>query len=197
MINILSKKRFLVIEAILEKKSFTQYGLKKELKLGMSIINDSVNFLLEKEFIRKEPKKYVLSDAKGLLELIGFFRQMDKAIVFEAKTSLGKKELMKRISQETVFCLETALERYSNYYESGRVCAYASKKGISSLKAMFFAPGNETELLIFEEKPALSKNEIVSSGSAKYTSKARTIIDLFCDNKGPLAEKIKGKEGGK
>ncbi len=190
MINLVSKKRFLILQTVLEKKEFTQYGLKKELKLGMSIVNDTINTLLEKEFLKKQAKKYVLVDKKGLLELIAFLKPINKAVKHTFSTSLTKKEVEAKLSKNVVFCLETALEQYTNYYESNRVAAYASKQSLEKIKKEFFTPGSTTKVMIFAENPPLTKKEINAKHNFNYTSAIRTVIDLYCDNKGFLADKI-------
>lgn len=193
VINLVSKKRFVLLEAILEKKVFTQYGLKKELKLGMSIVNDTINILVEKEFVKKQEKKYVLVDEKGLLELIAFLKPISKSIKLKASTSLTKKELVSRLPKGVVFCLDSALAQYTNYYESNRVCIYASSKNFAKLKGSFFSSGKDTELIVFVDDPKLTKNEIIQKNGSDYTNVTRTIIDLYCDNKEFLADKIRNK----
>lgn len=193
MINLVSKKRFQILELILEKKQFTQYGLKKELKTGMSIVNDTINILLEKEFIKKQDNKYILSDEKGLLELIAFLKPINKSILLKINTSLTKKDLISRLPKETIFCLDTALNQYTNYYESNRICVYATNKTLAKIKSSFFSPGKTTELVIFQAEPELTKKETISANGINYTNATRTIIDLYCDNKAFLADKIIGK----
>lgn len=186
MINIVSKKRFQILEKIIEKKEFTQYEIKKELKFGMSIVNDTVQMLIEKEFIETKNNKYFLKDEKGLLELIAFLKPTK--ILAIIKTSIPKKEAIKRI--DAIICMETALEQYTNYYKSNRLAIYANKTQLTKIKKQFFVPGNETEIAIFEDEPKLTKKEIISD-KIKYTNKIRTIIDLYRDNKAFLADKIR------
>ncbi|MGI6589672.1 MAG: hypothetical protein ACOX1V_03355 [Candidatus Iainarchaeum sp.] len=190
VINIVSKKRFQILQKILEKKEFTQYGLKKELKLGMSIVNDTINTLLDKEFIKKQEKKYVLIDEKGLLDMIAFLKPLKKDIKLQINTSLTKKEVQAKLPKEAILCLESALEQYTNYYESNRVACYLPAKVITKLTSEFFVPGNKTELIIMEANPQLTEKEINSKQGIKYTNSTRTIIDLYCDNKAFLADKI-------
>lgn len=193
MINLVSKKRFQLLQKILEKREFTQYGLKKELQLGMSIVNDTINILLDKEFIEKKEKKYVLVDEKGLLDMIAFLKPLKNDIKLKISTSLTKKEIQTKLPKDTIFCLESALEQYTNYYESNRIAVYLTENSILKLKKEFFAPGNKTELVIIEAKPELTNKEINTKNKINYTNPTRTIIDLYCDNKAFLADKILGK----
>lgn len=201
MIDLASNKKFLLVEYILEKKSFTQYQAKKDLKTGMSIINQTTKFLLEKGVIKKTEKNYELTDPEGLIELIAFFRNMGKQKIIEIGTSLEKTEAIKLVPQNAIFCLETALEKYSNYYKSNRVCFYADEKTAKELeKKLAYKPGNKTVVAVYKEKPTLSKTEIGMSdwkklgiknaGNLKFTTAIRTIIDLYSDKKGNAAEKL-------
>ena len=201
MIDLASNKKFLIVEYILGKKTFTQYQVKKDLKTGMSVVNDTVELLLEKGVIKKTEKNYVLTDPEGLIELIAFFRNMEKLKIAEMSTSIEKIEAIKLVPQDVVFCLETALEKYSNYYKSNRVSFYADEKTAKELeKKLVYKPGNATVIAVYKEKPVISKTEAGMSGwkklgvknaeKLKFTTAIRTIIDLYSDKKGNAAEKL-------
>jgi len=193
VINLVSKKRFKILETILEKNDFTQYGLKKELKIGMSIVNDTINILLDKEFIKKQEKNYVLINEKDLLEMIAFLKPLKRDLLFQINTALTKKEVQAKLPKEVIYCLESALEQYTNYYESNRVACYLPKKSLAKVNKEFFAPGNKTMLIVLGDNPPLTKEEIRTKKQLKFTNSTRTIIDLYCDNKAFLADKIIGK----
>lgn len=201
MIDLASNKKFLIVEYILEKKEFTQYQIKKDLKTGMSVVNETVGFLLEKDVIKKTEKNYVLSDPEGLIELAAFFRNMEKLKIAEISTSLEKLETIKLVPPEVVFCLETALEKYSNYYKSNRVSFYADEKTAKELqKKLAYKPGNAIVIEVYKEKPIISKTDagmsnweklgIKNAEKLKFTTKIRTIIDLYSAKKGNAAEKL-------
>ncbi|MBU0635837.1 hypothetical protein KKE06_02315, partial [Candidatus Micrarchaeota archaeon] len=48
--------------------------------------------------------------------------------------------------------------------------------------------GNKTILKVFEEKPILSKKNKINE--KLFTSKIQTIVDLTCDKKGAMADKL-------
>lgn len=189
MIDLASNKKIGIVEYLLEKKEFTQYLVKKDLKLGMSIVNQTFKFLLEKDIIKKENQKYALKDPVGLIELVAFFRNMEKIKIVEIGTSLEKNEVLELLPQKTVLCLEIALEKYSNYYVSNRVCFYSDEKTASEIKKkLFYKPGNKTVVIAYSEKPKLFKTE--TFGKHEVTTKIRTIIDLFSDKRGNAAEML-------
>ena len=201
MIDLASNKKFLIVEYILEKKVFTQYQVKKDLKTGMSVVNGAVALLLEKGVIKKTEKNYVLTDPEGLIGLIAFFRNMEKQKIAEISTSLEKIEAIKLVPANVVFCLETALEKYSNYYKSNRVSFYADEKTSKELeKKLAYKPGNATIIGVYKEKPVISKTEegmgdwkklgVKNAQKLKFTTAIRTIIDLYSAKKGNAAEKL-------
>ncbi len=191
MINFALSKKLSIVEYILEKKEFTQYKVKQDLSFGGSTVNKTVNFLLDKQVIEKKEKKYVLSDAVSLLELVAFFKKMSDFKIAEFNTSLKKEELYKLIPKEAVFCMDSALEQYSNYYKSNKVCIYANDSIVKQIKEKLkYLPGDKTVLEIY--KDGIDKSIVIKG--KKYTSKIKTIIDMFCDKRGnavePLVKKL-------
>ncbi|MFH0954540.1 MAG: hypothetical protein V1777_00340 [Candidatus Micrarchaeota archaeon] len=189
MVNLASKQTFKVVEYILEKREFTQYSVKKELKLAMGTVNNCFGYLLEKNFIKKTDKNYVLADPVGLTDAVSFFRSMKDLLLFEFHSSYEKVDLEKKLPQNAVFCLESALAQYSNYYVSSTVSVYLPKKEAAKLqKSLGVGIGNKTVLKVFEETPVLSKKTEING--KLFASKIRTIIDLACDKKGAMADKL-------
>lgn len=187
MINLALSKKLSIVEYILENKEFTQYKIKQSLGLGGSIVNQTVNFLLDKQVIEKKEKKYVLSDAISLLELVAFFKKMSDFKMTEFNTSLKKEELYKLIPKEAIFCMDSALEQYSNYYKSNKVCIYANDFIIKQLKEKLkYLPGNKTVLEIYQN--GVDKSIMIKG--KKYTSKIKTITDMFCDKRGNAVEQL-------
>ncbi|MFH1256011.1 MAG: hypothetical protein V1494_01830 [Candidatus Diapherotrites archaeon] len=196
MIDLASDKKMRIVEFLLEKKEFTQYGVKKELRLGMSIVNQTFSFLLDKGVIGKPGKKYALKDPVGLIELTAFFRSMEKLKIMEISTSLEKKDVLKILPDKSILCLEIALEKYSNYYVSNRICFYADGETADKFKKkLSFKPGNKTVVIAYREKPKAL--QIETFGKHKFTARIRTIIDLFSDKKGNAAEALVRQLWGK
>jgi len=180
MVNLAAPKTFMLVEHILEKKSFTQYSAIKGLKLSMPLVNQVTHYLLDKGFIFHDGKKYILRDAAGLVSAVRLFRDIKKANIAEIPTSLGKDEAMKVLPHGAILCLDSALGHYSNWWRSDKVCAYVSEKDAAELKQrLVYRQGNKTTLRLFLEKPAVK--EKTKSGKRLFTSKIRTVIDMVCD----------------
>ncbi len=147
------------------------------------------NKKLAGDIFKKTEKKYVLVDPIGLTEAVSYFRSMKDLLLFEYSSSYKKGELEKKLPKTAVYCLESALAKYSNYYVSNIVSVYLPKKEAISLKQKLgVGIGNKTILKVFEEKPMISKKN--KMGEKQYTSQVRTIIDLACDKKGAMADKL-------
>ncbi|MFH0714235.1 MAG: hypothetical protein V1847_00425 [Candidatus Diapherotrites archaeon] len=197
--DLASAKKMVIVHYLLEKGASSQYQAKKNLKLGMSTVNQTFNFLEEKEVLKKENGKYVVVEPVSLLELVAFFRNMNSLKVLEVSTSLEKEQVLKLLPKTVVFCLETALEQYSNYYKSNKVCFYAGEKASSALKpklAVF--PGTKTQVVAFKQKPKFLSNQIFKDKAGlRFTEKIQTVIDLYCDKKGNEAEALVNALWGK
>jgi len=187
MINLASDKKLLIVEYILEKKEFTQYELKKNLKIGASIVNQTTNFLLEKEIIKQKDKKYVLINAEDLLELVAFFKNMKSLLLEQIETNLSKKELIKQIPKDVIYCMDSALEQYTNYYKTNNVCIYTSEELATKLKEKLkLNKGDKTILYIY--KQCLMKTNKINN--LIYTTKIKTVIDMYCDKRGNSVETL-------
>lgn len=190
MVNLAAPKTLEFIEFILEQKTFTQYRAKKELGLSMALVNQVTRYLLARNLItrQKSERKYVLRDAAGLITSISLFRNMLDIQLHEVGISLEKEEAMKLFSPDTVFCLDTALANYTNWWRSNRVCAYIDPINLDALRTRFaFSPGNNTLVRLFKASPPVKPVEIQGK---KFTPQTRTIIDLVCDNQINTAEPL-------
>ena len=83
---------------------------------------------------------------------------------------------------KNVLCMDSALEKYSNYYRSNRVCVYANnEKEVKRIEKIFNgASSGHIEVWIFKASPL---PETIKIKKKIVTTKLRTLIDLVCDNK--------------
>lgn len=182
MVNLASPKTFKIIEYILERKEFTQYRASIDLKdVSFGLINRITNWLISKKFIARKNNKYILKDPAGLISATAIYRDMNSLKLFQANTSLNQKELIKLIPKKAIYCLDSALKQWTNYYKSNRVCIYLPEKEIQPIKKKLeFKPGNNSILCIYREHPKTREKTIKGKN---YTTKIRTIIDLACDER--------------
>ena len=183
-----SEKSFEICMYLLEKRQFTQYSVKKNLKSGMKIVNEIFKYLESKKIIKKSEKFYELADYEGLCLAISYFRCMNDSLLFSFSSNYSKEQLVKLLPDKTVFCLETAFEKYNNYYKSNNVFAYVDEHDLFDLKKKLFVKGSKSSLFLFKKKPLL--NEIQIDRKNNSTNLLRTAVDLFCDNKALLGAKL-------
>lgn len=200
MVNLSAPKTFSIAEYMLERKQFTQYRICKELGINISLVNRVSRWLLDRGLIVQRDKKYELRDAAGLIAAMQLFRHMKNLQLFEAGTAHGKQELMKLLPKSAVFCLDSALANYTNWWRSDKVCAYIDKKYLPELrKQLLYRRGNKTVLRLFLEKPTVEKK--AESKGRLFTPKIRTVIDMVCDGQinavEPLFKQIWGQKIGK
>ena len=199
MVNLASTKTFEIVEKILEAKKFTQYRFSKDLKgISFGLINKVTNWLVSNQFIARNEKEYVLKDPAGIVSAIAIYRAMEPIKLLEIKTSLSKTELVKLVGNQGIFCMDTALDQYTNYYKSDRVCAYVSKnRANETKKELQFKPGNKSVLCLYNELPKV-KPKIINKKN--FTCKVCTVIDMVCDGKAfatePLFKELWGQKLG-
>jgi hypothetical protein len=157
-------------------------------KTGVSIgrVNQVVSWLLDRGYVERIRGGYRLASAVSLLNLLANFRTMGKIVSLDIDAP--RKEILKFLSEKkAVFCLTSALQHYDTYFRDPSICIYPlDEKIIDELKK--FREGN-LRINIYKPDLVLEEN-IVTGDSARYTSKVRTIIDLFCDNKAYAAERL-------
>ena len=189
MVNLAAPKTFKFIEYLLEKKSFTQYSAVKELEISMPVINQVTNYLLDKGFLSHDGKKYNVRDAAGLISAIHLFRDMKKEMLAEVSTSLGKEVVMKMLPKNSIFCLDSALVKYSNWWRSNSVCVYVDTNDAKKIKErLIYSKGDKTVVRLFIEKYPVENK--VKFGGKQLTPKLRTVIDMVCNNQANAVEPL-------
>ncbi len=106
-----------------------------------------------------------------------------KSLLLSIETSLDKEKVLSLLPSQIIFCLDSALNNYSNYYRSNRICLYADLKTAQSIQKSFFAaPSSKTIINVYSAKPELLPSEIVFD-EVRFTSKSRTVLNLFADSR--------------
>ena len=203
MVSLKAPKTFEVVEAILEQKKFTQLALSRQVDASFGIVNRTTRWLEAKNYVKKTGKFYELRDPDGILSSLAVFRDMKSLIIDEVTVSLTPAQIKGLLPPDRVcYCLETALEEYSNYFRANRVCVYVDKKDVPRLLALLEnRKGPGTQVVFYEEKPPVKgkkptlpefKDTQTTNESINrwYTPRTRTVIDLVCDNKAYAAQDL-------
>ncbi|MFH1752531.1 MAG: MarR family transcriptional regulator [archaeon] len=144
--------------------------------------------LLEKGFVSRANNSFSLRKPLDLVSLFPLFRSMNNNLVQSFNVLADRKKLLLFLKKKkVVLCGTTALQYYSSYFRDSSINFYLRDKSVlSELKEL------ENGLLkVNVYKPDLSLDlDIVKKEGFLLTSKVRTIIDLFCDNKAHAVEKL-------
>ncbi|MDO8537999.1 MAG: hypothetical protein Q7S21_03890 [archaeon] len=176
-----SSQTYKLIYYVLEHRAFTQLQASKSAGISLGQTNKIVQWLVQKRFAEKRSNKYYLADPSGLVGLFALERDMNSFLAKKISVNLSKEKVLRQIPK-SVLCLDSALEKYSNYYRSNRVCVYInSEKGVKEIEKTFqdTSPGH-TEIWLFKASP---ESETIKLKQRIVATKLRTLIDLVCDNK--------------
>ncbi|MFA4856049.1 MAG: hypothetical protein WC634_05720 [archaeon] len=186
-----SRQTYKVVSFILRNPVFTQTGVFNATKVSWGRMNEVVQWLVSKNFVEKKGKRYELIDPAGLVSLFQLHRDMNSLLLKKLPLRLSKKQIMERLPKKTVLCLDSALQFYSGYWHSDRVCAYAGENStlLKKLEKEFtpLAGGGNTFLWLF--KPDLEPETAKAKGFT-ITDRLRTLIDIACDNKSYYAKDL-------
>ncbi|KXA96198.1 hypothetical protein AKJ39_04930 [candidate division MSBL1 archaeon SCGC-AAA259J03] len=186
MIRLTADKTYRVIYYILNEQEFTQTEVHEATDVSIGRVNQVVSWLRESGHVEKAGTQYELTSGVSLISLLSNFRSMKKTATLDIDAGREKtSEFL--IEKGAVFCLTSALQLHDSYFRDPSICAYSSDKGIVEELKKF--PKGNLRINIYEPDLLLDENT-VSVDSARATSETRTIIDLFCDDKGYAAERL-------
>jgi hypothetical protein len=109
---------------------------------------------------------------------------MNELLVSRIPLRGEKEKILENLPNKSVLCLDSALDKYSRYYRSSRICIYHEKP---ELVKNTFEPysGGIIDLEVYH--PDMDLKEDVENG---FTSKLRTVIDMTCDGKTYVAKDL-------
>lgn len=175
--NITSNVTYKIIRYILLSKEFTQIEIKNRTGYSKGQISKVVNWLITRKFVEKIEVKYHLVDPAGLILVFPLFRNMKELLVHRIPLRGEKDKILEILPNGSVLCLDSALDSYSHFFRSSRICLYHDDPELVKNK---FEPysGGIIDLEVY--RPDMDLKEDVENG---LTSKLRTVIDMTCDGK--------------
>ena len=208
-----------ILLTVLARKETSQRELVRNLKVSLGQVNKVFQWLEENHFVERSraanrvprgraQETYTLTNPTGLLRAISLFRPMNRLRRFTVAVDVRKGDLLSDLRKRpVVFCLGTALERFSRFHRSDEISFYAlDGKGPQSVGAIrndlaarkegitratcYLLPTKfhgrrasepiETKVLL-ERLMAHGFADRASGGY--FTTKVQTVVDLFCDGK--------------
>src|SRR3972149_10132868 len=119
-----------ILLAVLTRKEASQQELARDLDVSIGQVKGVVRWLEQGGFVergRAEDRMargrgkevYRLDNPTGLLRAISLFRSMPRLQQFTLSVDVPKEKLISGLARRpVVFCLGTALERYSRFYRA-------------------------------------------------------------------------------
>ena len=135
--------------------------------------------------IKQGGQRYQVTSPIGLISFYSKFRKMSKLDSFTIGIS-KEKVIEYLIKKGAILCLNTALSKYDAHFVDAAVYAYLPKESQGVLEDEIKNMENG-KILVNLYHYDLEDN-IVERDGQRFTSKARTVIDLYCDNKSNQTE---------
>jgi hypothetical protein len=191
-----SPKNYQLLRAILEKKRFKQKELSNDTGISTYQASKITNWLLEKRYLIKQ-EKYELWDPIGIINSISAYRKLKPAL--SLNVNLEKVRILETLKKQGIILARiTALEKYSEFYRENVIDIYA--KDCNKVKDILSKiPGSKTPINLYKEDLDVRK-DIKKIDGFDVTTEYRTVIDLYCSERGyaskELIEKLWGLELG-
>jgi len=185
-----ARQTYKAVSFILQNPFFSQTSVFKATGISWGRMNEIVQWLVSKNFVEKRAKGYELIDPAGLVSLFPLYRNMASLLVKKLPLRLSKKQAMERLPKKTVLCLDSALQFYSSYWHSDRICIYVGKNSVPLERIeKEFMPLTGGNMFLWLFKPDMPLETAKANGFT-ITGKLRTLIDLACDNKSYYARDL-------
>jgi len=215
-----------IILAVLAAKKTSQRELARSLGVSTGQVNKVFRWLEGNAFVEGpavareggasgQSGLYVLANPTGLLRAISLFRQMGRLRLFSMAVAGTKQSLLSELrSHQVVFCLGTALERFSEFYRSDEVSFYAvgrsgpegaegirkslaaKGEGIARATCYFMDTRTHGRRAASSADYRASLDWLRESGMVEkdrggyFTTKVQTVVDLFCDGRAYAARDL-------
>ena len=224
--NLSAPTTYRIIIAVLGAKETSQREIARRLGISSGQVNNVFRWLEENAFVEGRASSgrsrsgargdsYVLVNPTGLLRAISLFRQMNGLRRFSTAVAGTKQNLISELrTHRVVFCLGTALERFSEFYRSDEVSFYIiggngnqdierireslAVRGEGIARATCYAMDMRRHGRRAAASTDLSGNLdwlrkcgiIERSHEAYFTTKVQTVVDLFCDGRAYAARDL-------
>ena len=179
---------------MLVHKQFKQRQMARDLgfRHGGSI-SGFVNWLEELQMVEKTKDTlhrtltYRVSSPPSLVKFYSNFRKMNNLQITRDMGTDRNAALEFFKKNNGIFCLTTALERYTEYVRDPAIHVYVDEKYWSAMAETKTEGSVRVNLYVF--KPYREDN-IIEIDGMKITTPLRTLIDLYCDDKAYAAEPL-------
>lgn len=208
-----------ILVTLLARKETSQRELVRDLEVSLGQTNKVFRWLEENQFIERSRRAdriprgrgqeiYVLANPTGLLRAISLFRPMSRLRQYTVAVDMRKEKLFTDLRKRPViFCLGSALERFSRFYRSDEISFYAldgkgpqsagairhdlaaRKEGITRATCHLLPTRTHGRRVSEPIEAKVVLDRLIAHGfadrasSGYFTTKVQTVVDLFCDGK--------------
>ena len=190
-----SRHAYPMLYYMLTNTEFLQRKMAADLGIHFGkTVNDFVHWLIDLGYIQRTgtsvrgARNYQVVNPAGLIGFYAHFRKMQKIDTFVLGNS--REEMINYFAEHgLIFCLTTALSFHMNYVLDPAINVYlpSEKENLLSDDLRKQIRGKVTVNVYEYDIP---DSGLLTINSKKVTSKMRTIIDLYCDNKAFAAEEL-------
>lgn len=179
---------------MLEHGEFKQRQMARDLDIPHGArVSGFVNWLVSIKFVEKTKNRqqrlgvYKVTSPVSLVKFYSNFRNMENRKVSKNWGEDRDKIVEYFKKQRGVFCLTTALERYTEYVRDPAIHVYVDEDFYN--KMLSKETSGTVRVNMYPFTPYREDNVIEKDG-LRITTKIRTLIDLYCDDKAYTAEPL-------
>lgn len=215
-----------ILVAVLARRESSQRELVRDLGVSLGQAHVVFRWLEDNGFVERSrspgrraigrgQETFLLTNPTGLLRIIGVFRPLSRFREFTVSVGMRKDSLLRELRRRNVvFCLGTALERYSRFYRADEVSFYALSRGgpdgserlrhdlvgrgegVTRATCYLLPPKTHGRRAARVRSPDEALDLLVASGIATrarggyVTTRVQTVVDLFGDGKAFAAKDL-------
>lgn len=179
---------------MLEHGDFKQRQMSRDLEIPHGArVSGFVNWLVDLKFIEKITNRqqklqvYRVTSPMALIKFFSNFRNME-TLKISRNWGADRDKVIEYFKDEgAIFCLTTALEHYTEYVRDPAIHVYVDEDFWNKMQKK--ETTGTVRVNMYPSTPYREDNVIEKSG-LKITTKLRTLIDLYCDDKSYAAEPL-------
>ncbi len=179
---------------MLEHGDFKQRQMSRDLEIPHgSRVSGFVNWLVDLKFIEKITNRqqrlqvYRVTSPMALIKFFSTFRNMETQKI-SRNWGVDRDKVIEYFKNEgAIFCLTTALEHYTEYVRDPAIHVYVDEDFWNKMQKK--ETTGTVRVNMYPSTPYREDNVIEKNG-LKITTRLRTLIDLYCDDKAYAAEPL-------
>lgn len=179
---------------MLEHGDFKQRPMARDLDIPHGArVSGFVNWLVSLKFVEKtKNRRYRLNVYRVVapLALVKFYSNFRRMEAYRVTRDMGtdRGKVIEYFKEKgSIFCLTTALEHYTEYVRDLAINVYVDDDFWNRMQNK--ESTGTVRVNMYPFKP-FRKDNVIEKDGLKITTKLRTLIDLYCDDKAYAAEPL-------